>query len=274
MGRRKRSRITVVEEEDQHLSPPSPTPAARKAKAKAKARAEAAGADASAAAATGERLRAAAQAGRLDELQAALGGMERGDRALDLADWGGWTALMHAASGDKPELVEQLLKKGASVDATDVSSPTPALPFPRARSCCSASAAVPLPRCPDVPPSRVCALPSVRLVGSRGVLTAALTRRCDVRAQNDGWTVLHVAALNCAVKCLPLLLAAGADPSAEEGDGRTAYDLAAEYGWEAAMALPGLQPAARGAEEEPAAKRQMKGKGKSKSKQQWVATGH
>jgi hypothetical protein len=27
---------------------------------------------------------------------------------------------MHAASGDKPELVEQLLKKGASVDVTDV----------------------------------------------------------------------------------------------------------------------------------------------------------
>jgi hypothetical protein len=39
------------------------------------------------------------------------------------------------------------------------------------------------------------------------------------------------------------------------------------------MALPGLQPVAGGAEE-PAAKRQKKGKSKSKSKQQWVATGH
>jgi hypothetical protein len=105
------------------------------------------------------------------------------------------------------------------------------------------------------------------------LLNAAPARRRDVRTQNDGWTVLHVAALNCAVKCLPLLLEAGADPSTEEDDGRTAYDLAAEYGWEAAMALPGLQPVAGGAEE-PAAKRQKKGKGKSKSKQQWVATGH
>lgn len=79
--------------------------------------------------------------------------------------------------------------------------------------------------------------------------------------------MLHVAALNGATKCLPLLLEAGADPSTQEDDGRTAYELAAEYGQEGAMALPGLQPAA---EEEPAAKRQKK-KGKGK---QWVATGH
>lgn len=74
------------------------------------------------AAANGERLRAAAQAGRLDELEAALSKLAHGDKALDLADWGGWTPLMHAASGDKPELVDQLLKKGARVDITDVSA--------------------------------------------------------------------------------------------------------------------------------------------------------
>ena len=81
---------------------------------------------------------------------------------------------------------------------------------------------------------------------------------------------MHVAALNGATKCLPMLLEAGADPSTEEEDGRTAYDLAVEYGQDVAAAVPGLQPAA---EEEPTAKRQKKSKGKSKSKQ-WVATGH
>lgn len=116
MGRRKRSRIAVVEEEDERRSPAaSATPAAPSPATKAsRARDEAT------AAASGERLRAAAQAGRLDELTAALSQLKHGETALDLTDWGGWTALMHAASGDKPELVEQLLKKGASVDVTDV----------------------------------------------------------------------------------------------------------------------------------------------------------
>ena len=36
---------------------------------------------------------------------------------------------------------------------------------------------------------------------------------------------MHVAALNGATKCLPLLLEAGADPSTQEDDGRTAYEL-------------------------------------------------
>ncbi len=269
MGRRKRPRISVVEEDDDTPPPPPASAAPDKPNPKAKATAKpgATAGKAEASAAAGERLRAAAQAGRLDELQAVLGEMERGDRALDLADWGGWTALMHAASGDKPELVEQLLKKGASVDATDVSNTASALPLARAHSCFAPSPSAPLSR------ALCAALPS--LLGSRcALLTAPLARRCDARAQNDGWTVLHVAALNGAVKCLPLLLEAGADPSTEEEDGRTAYDLAAEYGQEAAMALPGLQPAAGGAEEEPASKRQKKGQGKSKSKQQWVATGH
>ena len=114
MGQRKRSRISVVEEEEveQQRSPTS-TSVTEKPKP-SHAREE------STTAASGERLRAAAQAGRLDELEGVLGTLKQGDLALNLADWGGWTALMHAASGDKPELVERLLKKGASVDATDV----------------------------------------------------------------------------------------------------------------------------------------------------------
>jgi ankyrin repeat protein len=35
----------------------------------------------------------------------------------------GWSALMHAASGDKADLVELLLQKGASVDVADVRRP-------------------------------------------------------------------------------------------------------------------------------------------------------
>lgn len=102
------------------------------------------------------------------------------------------------------------------------------------------------------------------------LLSSCLTRWPPILcAQNDGWTVLHVASLNGAIKCLPMLVEAGADPSTKEEDGRTAYDLAIEYGQEAAASLPGLRP---GVEvEEPAAKRQKKGKGKSK---QWVETGH
>ena len=121
--------------------------------------------------------------------------------------------------------------------------------------------------------------------------------------QNDGWTVLHVAALNNATKCLPLLLEAGADASRTEDDGRKAYDLAAEYGWADVLALPGMQgdddddddddeDEDEGEEDEedeeaPAAKRRRVGKDskskgsvggkkgkKSSSKQQWVATGH
>lgn len=119
MGRKKRARITVQEEDDPtHRSnaarqPESRSPGTLKAN-KAK--------DDAVAAANGERLRSAAQAGRLDQLEAALSKLGRGDEALDLADWGGWTALMHAASGDKPDLVELLLQKGASVDVTDVST--------------------------------------------------------------------------------------------------------------------------------------------------------
>jgi ankyrin repeat protein len=116
--------------------------------------------------------------------------------------------------------------------------------------------------------------------------------------QNDGWTVLHVAALNNATKCLPLLLEAGADASRTEDDGRKAYDLAAEYGWADVLALPGMQgdddddedeDEDEGEEDEeeeaPAAKRRRVGKDskskgsaggkkgkKSSSKQQWVAT--
>lgn len=70
-----------------------------------------------------------------------------------------------------------------------------------------------------------------------------------------------------------MLLDAGADSSTQEEDGRTAYDLAIEYGQEAAAALPGLHPGTSIAEEEPAAKRQKKRKNQGKSKQ-WVATGH
>ena len=118
--------------------------------------------------------------------------------------------------------------------------------------------------------------------------------------QNDGWTVLHVAALNNATKCLPLLLEAGADASRTEDDGRKAYDLAAEYGWADVLALPGMQgdddddddededdDEGEEDEEAPAAKRRRVGKDskskgsvggkkgkKSSSKQQWVATGH
>jgi hypothetical protein len=95
MGRTKRPRIQVVEEDDEPRAAPAvapPTggaqrqqqsPAAVKAsKAKAKA----------VAAASSERLREAAQAGKRDDLSAALSSLEHGDAALDLVDWGGESA--------------------------------------------------------------------------------------------------------------------------------------------------------------------------------------
>jgi ankyrin repeat protein len=51
----------------------------------------------------------------------------------------------------------------------------------------------------------------------------------DVR-QSAGWTPLHAAAMNGDLASVELLLAAGADPTATNDEGRSVADLANEGG--------------------------------------------
>ena len=75
------------------------------------------------------------------------------------------------------------------------------------------------------------------------VCEALLAKGASVSvADADGWTALHVCALNGSASCLPSLLAAGADAGAEEADGRTAWALAMENGNE--VELSALRDAA------------------------------
>ena len=100
---------------------------------------------------------------------------------------GGWSALLHATSNRRADAVRLLLQHGADVHTTDVSCATDHCGYLRSRP--------------------------------RGSL-------CPLAAQNDKWTALHVACLNEAVGCVPLLLAAGCDPLADNDDGETAADIA------------------------------------------------
>ena len=64
-----------------------------------------------------QKIRAAAGSGEEAELIKLL--QSAPTDALDSADWGGWTALMHAVSNDRCGTAQILLSRGASIDAVD-----------------------------------------------------------------------------------------------------------------------------------------------------------
>ena len=67
--------------------------------------------------------------------------------------------------------------------------------------------------------------------GHTNVVTMLVEVGADVmKANNDGVTTLHWAALNDRMDVIEVLLAAGADPKAVDSGGRTALDMAVRGG--------------------------------------------
>lgn len=119
----------------------------------------------------------------------------------------GWTPLLVAAATGHTEAVRVLLDAGADVDCRDAYGWTPLM---RAVSGSDAD--------------------TVRVLLTEG--------KPDLEAaEENGATALHIAAGEGQVELVRLLLAAGADPAARDGDGRTPADVAAEANHAAAAAL-------------------------------------
>jgi ankyrin repeat protein len=151
----------------------------------------------------------------------------------------GATALRFAMWHDSPQmqqLVEQMLAKGAEVDA----GRTPAAPGtgdPAAPG--QPGAQVPIP----VRHAQGTALGDMAARGSAQMARILLAAGADVDARQIGWrTPLMQAAAGGNVAVVRVLLEAGADPQAQDGDGRTALELAIANGRSEVAQL--LRPAA------------------------------
>jgi uncharacterized protein len=160
-----------------------------------------------------EAVRARADA--LDVFEAAaLGEVDRLREILDAElpsataySGDGFTALHFAAFFGQPEAAGLLLERGAEVDA-----------FGRGWMTGTALHSAVSRLQSDV----------VRILLEAGASP-------DVR-QSAGWTPLHAAAMNGDLTSTEALLAAGADPAAENDEGRSVADLADESGDDATIA--------------------------------------
>ena len=117
---------------------------------------------------------------------------------VDAADSSGWTALMDAAMAGSEGCVWALLEAGASTAVADECHQT--------------------------------ALMAAAFKRSKGAVRALLEAGASVNAAatNHGWTALHYAASTGFIAVIDVLVAAGADLTAYDHDGRTPRDVALE----------------------------------------------
>ena len=118
---------------------------------------------------------------------------------INASDDDGYTPLIWAQLGNRPEVVRLLLDRGAEINAQDREGYT--------------------------------ALHQAAMSGRDAILEILLERGASVGTRNrNGWTPLMDAASYGRVVAVEYLLARGADPNAMTTDGQTAYSLAERRG--------------------------------------------
>jgi len=139
---------------------------------------------------------------------AALARRPAGGSDVDEKDFSGWTALMRACRGGDQKEVEQLIAKGADVNATEDNHGTTPL-FMAVAS------------------------------GSKEIVELLIAKGADVSAKaNDGARLLHKAAAIGSKEIIELLLAKGADINAKDSSGNTPlHETADSYKRESAEFL-------------------------------------
>ncbi len=144
----------------------------------------------------GELLRSASYEGNLPEIRRLLA--QGAD--VDARDKEGWTPLIWAQAGNRPEAVKLLLQRRAEIDAKDNTGCT--------------------------------ALHQAATAGRETVMALLLANAADAEnVSRYGYTPLMDAAIYGKTVAVELLLASGADPNAVSTNGHTAVSLAEKSGY-------------------------------------------
>ncbi|MGE0388416.1 MAG: ankyrin repeat domain-containing protein [Gammaproteobacteria bacterium] len=184
-------------------------------------------------------LNAAAALGRADAVQALLA---RG-AAVDSRDPEGRTPLARAAQGGSDDVLAKLLAAGAAADAEDESGRTPLM---LAATAGHAGLVARLIGAGAAAQRRMNSGESALELAAASGHAEVVSRLIEAGAPPDGRSVesspVWIALKRRDARLLQVLLNAGANPLAADGDGRTALHLAAGTGWEeGARALIALE---------------------------------
>ena len=159
--------------------------------------------------------------------------VEKGKADVNHASKTGSTALHHAVSVEDTELIAYLIEKGADPNAvSEMGTPLLIAVIKTRPDICKtlmAAEADPNVGAVDqgIPPPICCAAS----MGDESMLRALLEGGGSVSAVDpDGWTPLHAALDGGHRGCADILTQAGADPSVQAKDGRTAADMLNKLG--------------------------------------------
>jgi len=157
------------------------------------------------------------------------------DKGADLAaeDKHGWSVLHYAVRYGKEEMVEFLISRGANLHAKEKRGLN--VLHLAARNGQSDKARLLLENCADVHQCQNQGWNSLHLAvryGQPDTISTLLEYGIEIDAENGGWTALHLAALNGHVDIASILLNKSATCSVNNGDGKTALDIARDEGHE------------------------------------------